>query len=243
MTHDHSRRTLILGAGALAVAASAGSSAWAQPGLKVAQSKVGSPWVARIGVASPQAIAALGARLGARPWPVATRHRAPGLRAAGFGLAGVDVEFEDIGPNGPDGPSSLQAAALGGGLVGLEAQDPDQIAARARQAGVRVFRDLVVAGRRVITLEAGPLGAPFEIAGALAPQAPGPPSQVNGVTIACLDPGRAAALAKVIFEAPAQDAVVNLSGFPVRFVRSASAVGVGVFALDLAGGPPLAVRA
>lgn len=236
MTHDHSRRTLILGAGALAVAASAGSSAWAQPGLKVAQSKVGSPWVARIGVASPQAIAALGARLGARPRPVATRHRAPGLRAAGFGLAGVDVEFEDIGPNGPngpDGPSSLQAAALGGGLVGLEAQDPDQIAARARQAGVRVFRDLVVAGRRVITLEAGPLGAPFEIAGALAPQAPGPPSQVNGVTIACLDPGRAAALAKVIFEAPVQDQIVQLSDFSIRFVSLSPFLRRGVVDLNL----------
>lgn len=231
MTHDHSRRTLILAAGALAVAASAGSVALARP--MAAGPKVARPWVARIGVASPEAIVELGARLGARPRRVATRHRSPGFRAAGFGLAGVDVEFEVSDPDGPAAHGSLYAAAPGGGLVGLEAPDPDLIAARAREAGVRVFRDLVIAGRRVITLEAGPLGTRFEIVGALTPQAQGVPSRVAGVIIACSDPGKAAALAGAIFEARVQDQTAHLSEFPIRFVGSNPSAPEGVAALTL----------
>ncbi|MCG9915992.1 MAG: hypothetical protein MH112_06475 [Phenylobacterium sp.] len=220
MTHDHSRRTLILGVGALAVATSTGSGALAKP-------SAAGPWVARIGVASPEAVAQVGAQLGARPRPVPTRHLSPGHRAASFGLAGVDVEFEDSDP-------ASHALAGQGGRVGLVAQDPDRIAARARQAGLRVFRDWMVAGQRVIELDPGPLGARFEIVGILAPEAVCAPTRVTGVVVACADPQRAAALAGAIFEAPVQDAVANLAGFPVRFVQSAPADRKGVVALNLA---------
>lgn len=172
----------------------------------------------------------------------ATRaHQASGLRVTRIGLAalsldprpasldmrGVDVEL--LAPNFDDAVANaaFHAASLAGHIVGLDCCEPDRIAARAQAAGVRLFRDHIINGERLIQLDPGVFGVRLEIVRRRETAAPAPDdAKIKGLVAACDDPERAAKFAGAILGVRVGRQVVDLGACRVTFVGLEAANGV-----------------
>jgi hypothetical protein len=199
ITRDVSRRTMLT-AGVAMLATAAPASHAAARAQKVAGLRV-----SRIGLAAPS----------------------PHSRPASLALRGVAVDF--LSPDCDDSAANeaFHAASLAGHVVVLDGGEPNRIAARAQAAGVRLFRDHMIGGKRLIQLDPAVFGVRFETARHRETVAPGLRDvQITGLVAACDDPERAAALAGAILGACVGKHAVELGACRVTFVGLEAANGL-----------------